>query len=383
MFNILLSACRERTPALLAASILSICSWNQSALAQTPTEAPTAPPEAEDVMPTAPGESSAEVPDEGSAAMPESEGAEETAADEAADEAFVTVCTYDPSSGVPNPLGMRAFVTVSEVEGNSVVRYEQFPSPVNATEDAGRAADVASERTLTLYDTPIVEARQLLIDFPTYYAELVGLESAESVGDENGFESINDTLTCQSVSDATVANVPQPSDRTPAAPGPAPDPTAEPEAPTDVTEQAGEASADAATLAALPNGNYRVVSADFPLRVVTDEELLESGGTMFTFRKFGEDVTGIFGYIDSEIGACVAGTLEGNTVTGQAFTNDEPVSLERNVEETDENPVFLGPGGFLQLGEEVAAERYDNSVLNLAGFSRINAGTRIPPESCP
>ncbi|MEL7522734.1 MAG: hypothetical protein AAGJ80_14160, partial [Cyanobacteria bacterium J06553_1] len=28
---------------------------------------------------------------------------------------FVTLCSYDPNSGTPNPFGMRAFVSVSEV----------------------------------------------------------------------------------------------------------------------------------------------------------------------------------------------------------------------------------------------------------------------------
>jgi len=35
-------------------------------------------------------------------------------------------CAYDPASNIPNPLGMRAFVTVEEREGDTVFVYEQF-----------------------------------------------------------------------------------------------------------------------------------------------------------------------------------------------------------------------------------------------------------------
>ena len=250
---------------------------------------------------------------------------------------------------------MRTFITASEVGGNSVFRFEQFPAFVTAPGDPDRPSDVSSERTLTLYETPLDEARQLLIDHPAYYAALVGLASAEEVG-ENGFGPINETLACQEVSDPDIANVPQPPE-TPAAP-----PPETPPAPT-------------TTLADLPNGNYRLASADYPFRVVTDEELLENGGILFLFRKFGDSVTGNFGYIDSEIGACIAGTLEGNTVTGEAYTDDEPTVA-------DDGETYLGPGLALILGENAGGDRYDGSILRLGDFSRINAGTVLPPESC-
>ncbi|MEM9092105.1 MAG: hypothetical protein AAGC93_25640 [Cyanobacteria bacterium P01_F01_bin.53] len=289
-------------------------------------------------------------------AAPEADTAVPEPAQEANEEAvpeqtFTTVCTFDPNGGVANPLGMRAFVTVSEVEGNSVFLYEQFPSFVTAEGDTGRQADVASTRTLTLYNTPINEARQLVVDNAEYYGALMDI-SPDEVTAEDGFGPINDTLVCQEVSDPNIANVPQP----PANPAPMPaQPPAAPE---------GETTT---TYADLPDGNYRLVSADFSNRIVTDEELLEAGGAMFLFRKNGENVTGAFSFIDHEGGSCITGTIEGNTVTGDSFTYSDQVRS----------------GTFLTLGEDIGNNRYSGSALNLESFSRINAGTRLPVESCP
>lgn len=269
------------------------------------------------------------------------------------EQTFVTVCAYDPNGGAQNPLGMRAFITVSEVEGNSVFLYEQFPSFVTAPNDAQRRSDVASERTLTLYDTSIAEARQLVVDNPDYYAALLGLVSADDIAEGQGFDAVNTTLACQEVSDGAIAGVPQPPDN------PAPPIEGIPPEPAEPAEPA-------TTFADLPNGNYRLVSAQFPNRVVSDEELIESGGAMFLFRKFGDAVIGSYSFIDHEGGSCIAGTIEGNTVTGQSYAAGDS----------------LRSGTFLTLGENVADNRYEGSVLTLAGFSRINAGTRLPVESC-
>jgi hypothetical protein len=271
-----------------------------------------------------------------------------------------TLCTYDTGLDIPNPLGMRAFITIREVDGNSIFVYNQFPSIV-ASSRPTPPADISSERTLTLYETPLAEARQLLIDDPTYYAALLGTENAESLSGENGFKPVNDTLTCQAVSGENPPNSATP-------PG---DPENEPAPPT----------ASRPTIADLPNGNYRMTSAEYPLRVVSDEELLENGGIVFTFRKFGDTVTGNFGYIDSEVGACVSGTVAGNVVTGVAFTNDQPTTID--------GKTYLGPDTALALGanaggdgEAFQGNRYNNSTVDLSDFSRINAGTVLPPESC-
>jgi hypothetical protein len=269
---------------------------------------------------------------------------------------FTATCAYDPTFNRPNPLGMRAFIRISEVDGDSVFIYEQLPSLVTSSRPTP-PADVASERILTLYDTPIAEARQLLIDDPAYYAALLGVDNSEALVGENGFKPVNDTLTCQE------ASVPNPTTDSGSSTSPLPDNIPRP------------------TLADLPNGNYRMTSAEYPLRVVSDQELLENGGIVFTFRKFGETVTGNFGYIDSEVGACVSGTVAGNVVTGAAFTNDRPTAID--------GKTYLGPDTALELGanaggdgEAFQGNRYNNSTVDLSDFSRINAGTVLPPESC-
>ncbi|WP_141242136.1 hypothetical protein [Leptolyngbya sp. BC1307] len=256
-----------------------------------------------------------------------------------------TVCAFDPSSGAINPLGMRAFITVSEVEGNSVFLFEQFPSFVSSGVSSGQAGgppidvDIASERTLTIYETPIAEARQLVVNNPPYYAALIGLEDIDQVMGENGFGPVNDTLTCQTAG-GTATN-PMPA-------GP--------------------------TLADLPDGNYRMTTAEYPNRIVSDEELLASGGYLFVFQKAGNSVTGNFGHIDHEEGACITGTVSGNTITGQAYTDDRPTTIE--------GQTYLDPGGHLLLGEKATNVRYDGSVMNVTGLSRINAGTRLPVTDC-
>ena len=127
-------------------------------------------------------------------------------------------------------------------------------------------------------------------------------------------------------------------------------------------------------VANLPDGNYRIISAANVANDISNAELANRGGRLFTFSKSGNTVTGNLNDFDSGFSACVAGSLNGNLVTGQAFTNDLATNvLGRN---------YLGLGLALELGEHVAGDRYDNSVLNLSGFSRINAGTASPPTRC-
>ncbi len=252
-----------------------------------------------------------------------------------------TVCAFDSSTGALNPLGMRTFITVSEVEGNSIFRFEQFPSFVSSGQDERPPVDVdvSSERTLTIYETPIAEARQLVVDNPPYYAALLGLDDIDLVMGENGFGPVNATLTCQDTSSSATNPMP-----------------------------------DRPTLADLPDGNYRMATAEYPYRVVSDEELLASGGYLFVFQKSGNRAIGNFGHIDHEEGACLMGTISGNTITGQAYTNDRPTTIE--------GQTYLDPGKYLRLGEKATDVRYDNSVMDVTGLSRINAGTRLPVTDC-
>ena len=127
-------------------------------------------------------------------------------------------------------------------------------------------------------------------------------------------------------------------------------------------------------IANLPDGNYRVTSATNLRNDVGNAELASSGGRLFTFNKSGSTITGNLNDFDGGFSACVTGSVEGNIVTGQAVTNDLGADvLGRN---------YLDLGLALELGDRVGSDRYSNSVLNLGGFSRINAGQTSPPTRC-
>ncbi|MGB5913353.1 MAG: hypothetical protein WBG63_00705 [Phormidesmis sp.] len=131
----------------------------------------------------------------------------------------------------------------------------------------------------------------------------------------------------------------------------------------------------ATSIATLPDGNYRVAALAsrslYPSFYTTNPY---SASTLFTFRKLGNVITGNFEYLDNGLEACISGTVEGNTIVGQAYTNSgETFRL---------NQSYLGPDLSLQLGNAVTFNRYDASVLNLNGFTRINSGTTTPPAVC-
>ncbi|HEY9879872.1 MAG TPA: hypothetical protein V6D29_15565 [Leptolyngbyaceae cyanobacterium] len=88
---------------------------------------------------------------------------------------------------MPNPLGMRAYITITEEEGDTTVLFEQFPSPVDEGE---LPVTIASTRTLTFYKAGAEEVRQLMLQNPVYYSELMGYEDLE------GFGLVNDVLKC-------------------------------------------------------------------------------------------------------------------------------------------------------------------------------------------
>lgn len=252
-----------------------------------------------------------------------------------------TVCRYDPESGFPNALGMRTYISLTEADGNTTFTLDRFATFVTNPENIDQAADVTEVRSLTLYDTPIAEARQLMIDQPFYYAELLEVDE-DSL--DAGFEAVDQTLGCGQVAADPMPAEPPITD-SPATETPTP-PAASP------------------ALSALPNGNYRFVLADFDNRVVSDEELIEAGGAIFLFRKFGDTVTGELSYVDSDNpGFCISGMAEDNRVTGTVVGNSDRI---------------LGDFLTTKVSEAGALE----GVLNLEGFSRINAGARLPIESC-
>jgi len=97
------------------------------------------------------------------------------------------ICQFDPDLGVSNPLGMRAYITISEEDGNTTFVFEQFPSNIG---NGQVPATIASQRFLTFYETDLASARRLMLQNPEFYSELVGYPDPE------GFAPVNATLTC-------------------------------------------------------------------------------------------------------------------------------------------------------------------------------------------
>lgn len=104
----------------------------------------------------------------------------------------VRVCAFDPTRGLPNPLGMRAYITITEAEGNTTFLFEQFPVVVSHDDQVEVEATLALTRQLVFYGTALEQARQIMLRHPGYYAELVGYSDGE------GFAPLNRVLTCRS-----------------------------------------------------------------------------------------------------------------------------------------------------------------------------------------
>lgn len=100
--------------------------------------------------------------------------------------AAARTCSYDHNLGKPNPLGMRAYITLTENSGDTTAIFEQFPSNLGIDR-----VTIANRREMVFYGRNVTQARQLLLQKPQYYSELVGYEDSE------GFAPVNAVLTCQ------------------------------------------------------------------------------------------------------------------------------------------------------------------------------------------
>jgi hypothetical protein len=248
-------------------------------------------------------------------------------------------CAFDPNSGKQNPLGMRAFVSIRESDGNTTFVYEQLPSPVGGSRTP---VTIAQRRELTFFNTNIAAARQQMLDTPTYYTTLLGSAAPE------GFAPVNAVLTCRT----SASSSPSPTSPSPAA----------------------------AKISALPDGNYRYWTGRSSNAVVTDEELLRNGGVLFIFRKTGNQLVGNYSRID-DVGICLSGQINDNTLTGIAVQQGDASVLSEG-----DRFVSWDPSGLLRVRRGVATEnrvQYNSAIADLRGFSRINAGTREPPTRCP
>lgn len=139
-----------------------------------------------------------------------------------------------------------------------------------------------------------------------------------------------------------------------------------------------------AKIADLPDGNYRYWTGTPQGVTVTEEELINAGGILFRFRKTGDRIVGIYGQIDNET-ICISGRVNGNTVAGSAVQTEEPF-IPATVLSSDDNFAAWDPSGYLKVRRGRKSgnyARYESALLELSNFSRINAGSQLPPSQCP
>lgn len=256
----------------------------------------------------------------------------------------MVTCLYSADMGEADPLANQGFITAQEVEGGTefsfVSAFQRLPIE-GTVETSDMPVGFRATNTLVFSGASLDDARsQLFTGNPIYYNTLLGRAADTEVTDDERM-TVNENLDC---SDQTGENT----DEQP------------------ITEERSQPNPNL-DLSNLPDGNYRVVSADFPMRVVSDEELLEAGGALFLFQKVGDRITGIYGFIDHEGGSCITGTLSDNRVMGDAYAYSDAIRS----------------GVFLTLGDDFEDGFYLDSVLDLSSFSRINAGTRLPVTDCP
>ncbi|NJN32590.1 MAG: hypothetical protein HC824_20865 [Synechococcales cyanobacterium RM1_1_8] len=297
-------------------------------------------------------------------------------------------CAYDPASGKPNPLGDRAAITISEINGSTTFTYQEIPT---RSDRGPSVVVVAPKREITLENTGLEAARQILLENPAYYNDLIGYPSA------SGFATVNASLTCwsndldnEAPPQATLPPRQVPATTAPIAPREIPDnPVVEPApaagssgAVPQVPSTAIAPSAAAPTpvnLATLPDGSYRFWNGDAKGQTMTDAALLEGGGALFIFRKANNFITGNFAYIDSEDAYCVYGQGNNSTVSGFVY----PYGPE--VLDLGESFRNLGPTDFLRVRRtRIANNRpfYSSALLDLSTFQPINLGPVAPPTSC-
>jgi hypothetical protein len=251
---------------------------------------------------------------------------------------LTVTCAYDPNTGKPNPLGMRAYVTILEVNGDSIFTFEQFPS--NVANKDNTAATIEQQRKLTFYSVPIQKARELMLKNSSYYEELLGYKP-----EANAYKALDDLFVCKRADGSTIGT--------------------------------------GLNIESLPNGQYRYWSGKARTEKISDEELLKQGGVLYVFEKKGNRVIGNLSQIDGEAGVCVEGVITGNTVSGLA-TSYQP---QKEINATDDFIEWGSPDGVLKVrrGKAISGNRvrYASALLNLSTYSKINPGKGKPPTSCP
>ncbi len=251
---------------------------------------------------------------------------------------LAATCAFDTGMGKPNPLGMRAYITAVEINGDTTFTYEQFPSNVNGEKDV--PATIGQQRRLTFYKTNVTKARDLMLKNPVYYEELVGFK------DVSRFKDVNDLMRCQGADGKPLEKISKAAD--------------------------------------LPDGTYRFWSGNARDATISSDELLKQGGILYVFSKKGNRTIGNISPIDGEAGACIEGLLGGNTVSGFATT----YQAQQEFNKTDSfEPLGIIPDGALKVrrGTKVSEGRvrFASALLNLNGYSKIDLGKSKAPTSCP
>ncbi|NET33918.1 MAG: hypothetical protein F6K19_18170 [Cyanothece sp. SIO1E1] len=151
--------------------------------------------------------------------------------------------------------------------------------------------------------------------------------------------------------------------------------------------------ADVVSIEHLPNANYRYVTGKFSgsgvtdedLIIVQEEELRQSEGHYFLFRKMGNQIVGTLHHIPSGAHVCISGQVNGNTITGQAV--ERIASPFQTIAVISSGTDFTGWDAEqnLQVRQGIKTGiriQYGEASLSLNGFYRINAGMRSPPQKC-
>jgi hypothetical protein len=252
---------------------------------------------------------------------------------------LTATCAYNPDSGKPNPLGMRSFVTVVEVSGDTTFTFEVFPSNLGIKD--GPPATIAQQRKLTLYKTDITKARALFLKNPQYYEELLGSKPSADMG----YKQIDALFLCKKADGSTIGT--------------------------------GQ------NIQSLPDGKYRYWNGTTRDPKISDEALLKQGGVLFVFEKKGDRLVGNLSPIDGEAGVCVEGLITSNTVSGFATS----YQTQAEVNDTEDFIEWGSPDGVLKVrrGKIISRNRvkYMSALLNLNTYSKIDLGKSKPPTSCP
>lgn len=149
----------------------------------------------------------------------------------------------------------------------------------------------------------------------------------------------------------------------------------------------------------LQDGNYKFCSIPPPQETLTEEEffiqLQTNNPTCFLFNKQGDIVVGdlyttqTFG----EDGICVGGKVNNNTLSGKASVtfyegaDYVKINTEEAIQSTrkywlEKQVLSITESEYFSENVEFPYVVFKSALLNLNGFYRYRAGTKLPSSSC-